>query len=515
MNEYHELLEACIALSTESVKGSIDELWNAFHEIKFTLLFESEQSRDLIGLKIKSVLQTSQDTWSFGKLWRVQKIFNEFIIGGSMLDFIMCPTFPNGNTFQFSPYVFTLCVLPKYNEADIKKFIDIIYRQHNHSNGWVIPIICNETEDSDTSTINSTEQIPIHIKESEIDCSAFCMFIAKPYEYLNIGVVVLSIINFHYQSYYKLCNLFFCNIKLTKSDLAINFGYLTDLIAWIILDHGKLTYSCIITHTKYKCIIDQYEFQDAVIPLSEMFAANNVEELLIRWLVQIFIPRTSFVFTLNFLQKLWSVVGNFSIYWDGNYTHIYQTIYDRLVIKNFLEDIYWKNASFSFLIKTVELFDTLENNTNELNFDYLESLPGFINMLNILRDFMNSLTNYSSKIRNDGNVIFRDFFSKDLYTQNRKIIDSNLEKVICDFFSKDLYTQTRLDIESFFKKFTDMPTSKLISHIIQQDPLEAKYLEDGVRNLHLELRVENERRIFQLKTSSSFTSQEVITNLLV
>ena len=87
----------------------------------------------------------------------------------------MCPTLPNENTFQFSPYIFTLCVFSKYNEEDVKKFIGIIYREHNHSNGWVIPIICDETNDKDT--INTIEQIPILINDSEIDCSAFAFLL--------------------------------------------------------------------------------------------------------------------------------------------------------------------------------------------------------------------------------------------------------------------------------------------------------------------------------------------------
>ena len=93
MTEYQELLEACITLSTESVQGSFDALWDAFHELKFTLLYENENNREHFGPKIKSLLQTSQDTWSFGKLWRVQNIVNEVITGSFNVGFYNVPNF--------------------------------------------------------------------------------------------------------------------------------------------------------------------------------------------------------------------------------------------------------------------------------------------------------------------------------------------------------------------------------------------------------------------------------------
>ena len=488
MTEYQELLEACITLSPESVQGSFDALWDAFHELKFSLLYKNENDREFFGPIIKSLLETSQDTWSFGKLWRVQNIVNEVITGSSMLDFLMCPTLPNGNTFQFSPYVFTLCVFSKYNEADIKKFIDIIYRQHNHSNGWIIPIICYETEDS--ATINSIKQIPIiHITEPEIDCSAFCMFIAKPYEYMRIGIVVLSIINFHYQSYYRLWSSLLGKFKLIKWDRVTNFEYLTNRIVYLIWDHFKLEFSCLITHRKYGRTdnMEQYAFQNAIIPVAQMYKYSDFTlKIVSQYIMLIFVPRTNFLYIFNFFKKVYALIVNFfSIYWYGGYTFTYQHNLDRLYIE-FLEEKYWRDIIASFFIKIGERYDSIETTNDDPTLEFMESLPGFNDMLNKFREIMNSLTNFSKEnitTKTDGRVAFLHLFSND----------------------------NNLDFSEYFSAFErwqliDLETITVIINNMQQDPLNDTNLEDAVRNFHFELRIENKKRIDVILAS---TNQEV------
>ena len=491
ITEYQELLEACITLSPESVQGSFDALWDAFHELKFTLLYENENNREFFGPKIKSLLQTSQDTWSFGKLWRVQNIVNEVITGSSILDFIMCPTLPNGNTFQFSPYVFTLCVFSKYNEADIKKFIDIIYRQHNHSNGWVIPIICDDSDETnDEDTINSIKQIPILLNDSEIDLSAFCIFIAKPY--LRIGIVVLSIINFHYQSYYRLWSSLLNNLKLIKRDIIVtNFEYLTNRIVYLIWEDCKLSFSCLITHRKYGCtdIMEQSAFQDAIIPIGMMYLSSEImRKVFSQYILLICVPRTNLVYIINVCKKVYALYVNLlSIYWNGGYNFTYVNKLDRILI-DILEDIYWRDIIALFFIKIGERYDSIENTNDDPTLKFMESLPGFNNMLDKLREITNGLANFSTEIttETDGRIAFRPMFS-------------NADKLD--------YTEFFYNCGSW--QLIDLKTIKYILNTTQQDPLDDINMEEAVRHLHIQLRIENKTRIFKASTSQEVNISEV------
>lgn len=401
-NEVNYLFDTCIKKHPNDSFNLLNSVVKKLHDLEFDVIYETRMLQDNVGAIIRNTFQFDGEAFVIGKLWITQKITNEHVIDCTFEELLENSELMN--KIGLSPTRVHLLIICNNQESRVKSLVQKIYFNNSSFQGLFIPTILenpnsiNKTTDKNSS---NTLKNSSNTRDLELDHGFnnvfrnFCIYFNETN--YQLGFIVTFLIIYRSKLFCNtLCKLFnFINFR--------NYLYTNELyeMASIFLnscyDIWRLTFSIIFRINSPNSLLSK-----TIFPLEHISKPEFPSKYVAFYSIQFGIIITSSHFYMRLHRKLSLIFGtlissiemkNRDNYRECSGTHnLNQRLWTVYILQN--------RKIVYLIINGLHVLSNLykkRGDSYELKWIQIIEFPGFVELINILRDINRTLCNQANK----------------------------------------------------------------------------------------------------------------------